>query len=100
MKAMILAAGIGKRMRPLTVTVPKPLIEVHGRSMIQLVIENIRPSCEHRFIFANWDCVPSGGEQVPEGREPGCFVQRPLQVEGQLRRTFPHVGPADYGAKK
>ncbi len=32
--AMVLAAGIGKRMRPITATTPKPLIEVGGQAMI------------------------------------------------------------------
>ena len=37
-RAIIMAAGIGKRMRPLTLETPKPLIEVNGQRMIDTVI--------------------------------------------------------------
>lgn len=40
--AIIMAAGLGNRMRPLTENTPKPLIKVHGRAMIETVIEGLR----------------------------------------------------------
>ena len=40
--AILLASGMGTRLRPLTEKVPKPLIKVGGRSMIETVIEGLR----------------------------------------------------------
>lgn len=41
-RAIIMAAGIGKRMQPLTLQKPKPLIAVNGKVMIESIIEGLK----------------------------------------------------------
>lgn len=52
MKAMILAAGRGERMRPLTDTVPKPLLEVGGKPLIVWHVEKLA-ACGFKDIVIN-----------------------------------------------
>jgi len=44
MKAMLLAAGLGLRMRPLTLTQPKPALPILGRPLALLILERLRQS--------------------------------------------------------
>lgn len=48
--AMIMAAGLGKRMRPLTATKPKPLIEVAGQSLLDHVLERLKAAGVRKVI--------------------------------------------------
>ncbi|MEH6649119.1 MAG: glycosyltransferase family 2 protein [Motiliproteus sp.] len=44
-------AGKGSRFSQAGFQLPKPLIDVNGKHMIEVVINNLKPQCEHRFIF-------------------------------------------------
>ncbi|MBT0727909.1 NTP transferase domain-containing protein [Rosenbergiella australiborealis] len=44
-------AGEGSRFKKEGFPDPKPLIKVNDKHMIELVVNNIKPTCEHRFIF-------------------------------------------------
>ena len=48
--AMIMAAGLGKRMRPLTATKPKPLIEVSGKALLDHVLEKLREAGVRKIV--------------------------------------------------
>jgi NDP-sugar pyrophosphorylase family protein len=44
-------AGRGKRFADAGYSIPKPLIPIHGKPMTQVVLENLRPTQKHQFIF-------------------------------------------------
>src|SRR6188508_257692 len=48
--AMVMAAGLGKRMRPLTATRPKPLVEVAGKPLIDHVFGRLRAAGVGRVV--------------------------------------------------
>lgn len=97
MKAMILAAGFGERLRPLTETTPKPLLNVGGKPMIQYHIENLaRAGVREIVINTSWlgEMIESYlgdgsrfGVQILWSRE-----NAPLETGGGIRRALPHLG--------
>ncbi len=69
-------AGRGKRFLDAGYALPKPLIEIHGRPMIEYVIRNVTPAADHRFIFL---CLQEHIERFAMDERlralaPGCLV--------------------------
>src|SRR5437660_2873187 len=50
-KAVLLAAGRGTRMRELTVDLPKPMIEVRGKPVLQHIVEGLREAGVRDFLI-------------------------------------------------
>lgn len=69
-------AGRGSRFTEAGYKLPKPLIDVRGHRMIEYVVKNMKPQCEHRFIFI---CQQEHLEKYDlrnhlEQISPGCIV--------------------------
>ncbi|MCG8393853.1 MAG: nucleotidyltransferase family protein [Pseudomonadales bacterium] len=101
MKAMILAAGYGKRMRPLTDHTPKPLLEVGGKALIEYHIEKLRDAgIESLVINTGW-LGEVLANTLGDGARYGIPIQysregTPLETAGGIRRALPLLGDAPF----
>ena len=95
---MILAAGRGERMRPLTDTTPKPLLKVHGRCLIEHhAIALARASITSIVVNLSWL-----GDQIRatlgDGGRYGVTIRysdeqpQPLETAGGIFRALPLLG--------
>jgi MurNAc alpha-1-phosphate uridylyltransferase len=94
--AMIMAAGLGKRMRPLTATRPKPLIEVRGKALLDHVLDKLRTAGVKKLVV-NVHYLADLVEAHLAGREHGFEVavsdERKLLMEtgGGLVQAAPLI---------
>lgn len=94
MRAMILAAGLGKRMRPLTLDTPKPLLTVAGKALIEYHIENLVAAglCD---IVINHAWLGEKIEQaLGDGSRYGARLRysaegAPLETAGGIHKALP-----------
>ncbi|MGH8371802.1 MAG: sugar phosphate nucleotidyltransferase, partial [Gammaproteobacteria bacterium] len=98
MKAMILAAGRGERLRPLTDTTPKPLIEVRGKPLLQWHIEHLRDAGFTRLVInTSWLADKIQG-WLGDGSQFGVSAQfsyegpRPLETGGGIVKALSLLG--------
>jgi MurNAc alpha-1-phosphate uridylyltransferase len=97
MKAFLLAAGRGERLRPLTETRPKPLVEVGGKPLIFWHIDKLRDAgITDLVINCHW-LAEQLQQSLGDGAELGVQIQwspepQLLDVGGGLRAALPLLG--------
>ena len=91
--AMVLAAGLGLRMRPVTLTVPKPLVAVGGRTMLDRALDHLGAAGVERIVVnAHW--LADRVADHLDGR-PGVTVLREeilLETGGGVANALPLLG--------
>jgi len=101
MKAMILAAGEGRRMRPLTDVTPKPLLEVAGKPLIEHHIARLSAAGFSEIVVN----VSYLGQRLVEFLEDGSQwqvaisispEQAPLETAGGIIQALPRLGDTPF----
>ena len=95
-RAMILAAGIGKRMRPLTATVPKALIEVAGRALIDHALDRLeRAQVETAVVNVHY-LAHMVSAHLARRKRPAIVISderaRLLDTGGGIAKALPLLG--------
>ena len=99
--AMVLAAGFGKRMRPLTDRMPKPMIPVLDKPLIEYSLERLAAAGIKNVVIN----LAYLGEQIREhlgkGERWGLDIQyspedEPLETAGGITRALPLLGDAPF----
>ena len=102
MKAMVMAAGRGERLRPLTDTLPKPLAPVAGKPLILYHLEALaRAGVRDVVINLSWlgDLIKTA---LGDGHDYGVRIHYseegpvPLETAGGIFKALPLLGPEPF----
>jgi MurNAc alpha-1-phosphate uridylyltransferase len=94
---MILAAGLGTRMRPLTDHTPKPLLQAGGKPLIVWHIEKLRAAGFDELVINHAWLGDKLETSLGDGSRFGVRIQysregKPLETAGGIRRALPLLG--------
>ncbi|TMJ19341.1 MAG: nucleotidyltransferase family protein [Alphaproteobacteria bacterium] len=94
--AMVMAAGLGKRMRPLTATRPKPLVQIAGKALIDHTLEHLRAAGVEKAVV-NVHYLASALEAHLKHNVQGIEIvvsderKQLLETGGGLKRAMPLI---------
>jgi len=97
--AMVLAAGLGTRMRPLTDSTAKPLLKLIGRTLLDHALDRLEAvGVTDAVVNAHWH-ADRVAAQCAARTQPRITLQREdalLDTGGSVRLALPHLGDAPF----
>lgn len=102
MRAMILAAGKGERMRPLTKTIPKPMLKAGGKPLLQYHIESLVDAGIREIVINTGRLGAAIESHFGTGRDLGADIRysreggQPLETGGGIKRALPLLGKGPF----
>jgi len=95
--AMVFAAGLGVRMRPITETLPKPLIKVGGRALIDHCLDRLGENgVERAVVNVHWLADQIEGRLAERRSPPKILISderaKLLDQGGGIKRALPILG--------
>jgi MurNAc alpha-1-phosphate uridylyltransferase len=100
--ALIFAAGLGERMRPLTNHTPKPLLEVGGKPLIVWHLEKLAAIDVHYVVINTSHLADQFPEVLGDGSRWGLRIRyayegpTPLETGGGMLNALPLLGPEPF----
>ena len=94
--AMVLGGGMGKRMLPLTKDIPKPLVRLKGRTLIDHVLDRIADAGIARAVVNVHYCADKLEAHVKQRKKPEILIsderQQLLETGGGVTKALPLLG--------
>jgi N-acetyl-alpha-D-muramate 1-phosphate uridylyltransferase len=98
--AMVLAAGLGKRMRPLTDTIPKPLVEVGGQSMLDQALDRLAEAGVETAVVNVHHLADRIEAHLKSRKRPRIVISDErgalLETGGGIKKALPLLGPSAF----
>ncbi len=98
MKCMLLAAGLGERLRPITDTIPKPLVKIAGKPLIEYHLEKLAHAGYKEVVINLSHLGQLIEECLGDGSRFGLTIEysregdKPLETAGGIIKALPLLG--------
>jgi MurNAc alpha-1-phosphate uridylyltransferase len=100
-RAMVLAAGLGLRMRPITEHLPKPLIAIGGRTLLDRILDRLAAAGVAEAVVNTHYLGPMIADHLAARRRPRIRLspeEALLETGGGITRALPLLGPGHFFA--